>query len=105
MTSFLQQLGELPERKKDTSWEAYQVKIVAIIRMLSLEEKSIYEQYPLLWHLCSFLGSNPDYKPEIVTYPYVDFGKQEHTDNIQLILIYSECEFWVFAVTYFIFLY
>lgn len=68
-----------------------------------MEENSLYEQYPLLWHLCSFLGSNPDYKPEIVTYPYVDFGKQEHTDNIQLLLIYSGCEFWVFAVTYFIF--
>lgn len=26
----------------------------------------------------SFPGSNPDYKPEIVTYPYVDFGKQTH---------------------------
>lgn len=32
----------------------------------------------LLWYLCSFPGSNPDYKPEIVTYPYVDFGKQTH---------------------------
>lgn len=32
----------------------------------------------LLWHLCFFPGSNPDYKPEIVTYPYVDFGKQTH---------------------------
>ncbi|CAG11913.1 unnamed protein product, partial [Tetraodon nigroviridis] len=31
------------------------------------------------------LGSNPDYKPEIVTYPYVDFGKQKHIENICLL--------------------
>lgn len=54
----------------------------------------------LLCPLCSFPGSNPDYKPEIVTYPYVDFGKQAHWQYLAYYYIlkigFCNCLFYFF---------
>lgn len=37
-------------------------------------------------YFCCFPASNPDYRPEVVIYPYVDFGNQQTYPKIEFVI-------------------
>lgn len=54
-------------------------------------------------YFCCFPASNPDYRPEVVIYPYVDFGNQQTYPEIEFVINFLAWSLLLEGFKYFVF--